>query len=439
MPRIFSKYPREILLSAYALLTFALLGVTPLWLDEVLQLNLAWERSFKELLPWMEIQPGAVPLPYLVQQLALRVLGHSAFAARFCAALFSILAAAAFLAVCGRISLRRKTLALALFLFVPLQFRYALEARGYSQGLFFTVATMWIFLEWMDHPSARIAALYFAAVAIGLYFHPFLAFPVAAQLFSALRKQIWIAGLLGGACFLPWLMLQHHARQSYISPELYPIGHVTPLVVIHELTGGGYIPTLCLLTLASLGLIRGTMPPPEHRLLLWSAILTIAGPLIADAAFHYFFAARQFLIAMPALVLLAAHGFDRLWQRQRILAAVPVAAFLAVALVEDWKQATVPRDDLAVSAEAVAAHMSADACVLTAPSWERDYFSFFRPGTPFPPCADPPNSARALLVLSPISTAAERAAQLSLVSHGYTREAAVPAGKSELGVYSRKP
>ncbi len=435
-----SNHLRAILLSAYALLTFSLLSATPLWLDELLQLNLAWERSLKELLPWMEIQPGAVPLPYVVQQLALRVLGHSAFAARFCAALFSILAGAAFVAVCNRIPVRRKALALALFLFTPLQFRYALEARGYSQGLFFAIATMWVFLEWMESPSLKWAALYFGTVAVGMYFHPFLAFPVAAQLFTAPRKQIWIAGLLGGACFVPWLILQYHARQSYVSPSLYPVGHVTPLVVLHELTGGGYVPTLCLLFLAGFGALHrnvADISAPVHRLLWVSAILSIAGPLAADVVFHYFFAGRQFLIALPALVLLAAHGFDRLWKRHRLLAAVPALAFLAIALVEDWRQATIPRDDLAVSAQAVAAHMSADACVLTAPAWARDYYAFFRRDVVFPACGDPPASARVLLVVSPTSTTAERESTLSHLAGGYVRANIFTAGKSELGVYRR--
>lgn len=429
------------LLCAYAVLTFALLNATPLWLDEVLQLGVGWQRSWHDLLPWIKINPGAVPLPYVLQQLSLKVFGYSAIAARIPAALFSVLAGWAFLALSDRVAPAewgrgRNVLALALFLFVPLQFRYALEARGYSQGLFFGVASMLVFLELERTPTLLRAALYFLTIALGLYFHPFLVFPVAAQLLSAPKNwYAWAAAALAGLCFVPWVISQHQARLAYVYPSLYPIGHVTPLVVLHELTGGGYLPAMCLLVLAGFGLIRGKTPrggmsAPAHRLLVLTAIACIAGPLIGDLIFQYFFAGRQFLLAMPALALLAAHGFDRLWDRSRLLAAMPALAFFTIAAVKDFQNATVPKDDLASSAVAVAARLTPDSCVVTAPSWSRDYFSFFRPGVDFPVCAEPPQSREVIAVVRPGDV-------LPPLPAAYTRVSTAQAGRSEVSVYKR--
>lgn len=444
MPRAFLNHPRAILLWAYALLVFALLGVTPLWLDELLQLGVGWDRSLRELLPWIEVNPGAVPLPYFVQHLSLKVFGYSAVAARIPAALFSVMAACAFIAVSDRLALSRPVLSLALFLFFPLQFRYALEARGYSQGLFFAVASLLVFLALEQAPSLRLACLYFFTIAVGLYFHPFLVFPVAAQFLTTSRRSVWIAAFLAGLCLVPWLIVQHQARQSYVYPALFPVGHVTPLVVLHELTGGGYISTVCLLTLAGFGAgfgaVRAGISGPHHRLLLLTAIVSIAGPLLGDVLFHYFFAGRQFLIAVPALVLLAANGFDQLWKRSPWFAALPAIAFLGVAVVKDFQDAAVPKDDLAVSAQAVASHLSAnagaDACVMTAPPWARDYYPFFRRDVAFRPCADPVQDREILVVVSPAtSTPAEREDLLMRLPAGYARESVSTVGHSELSVY----
>jgi uncharacterized membrane protein len=439
---VIRTHPRTILLCSYALLTISLLAATPLWLDEILQLGLAWHHSLRDLLPWIEVNPGAVPLPYFVQQLSLRLFGYSVVAARLPAALFSILAAATFAAVCDHIGLRRRLLALAIFLLLPLQFRYALEARSYSQAVFFSVATLWLFLKLSESPSLPLTALYGATVAVGLYFHPFLAFPVVAQLLTTTRRTTWTAATLAALCFVPWLILQHQARQNFHDPGLYPVGHLTPLVVLHDLTGGGYVSTVCLLVLAGFGIVRASMSAAVHRLLLLTVIVSIAGPLLGDTTLHYFFAGRQFLLAMPALVLLAAHGFDVVWQRSRLLAALPAVAFLGVASIKDFQDAAIPKDDLAVSAQSVATHLTSnskgDSCVLTAPSWAIDYYPFFRPGVPFPACTDPIRAPEVIVVVSPsTSTPTERETLLRRLPGVYMRQSVSPLGHSELSTYRR--
>src|SRR5208283_3817044 len=129
-----------VLVAAYAALVFAVLGITPLWLDELQQLVLGRE-SLAALMRWVQLNPGASPLPYLAQRAVVDLLGTSVFVARIPAALFSIAGAAVFAALCGRFGIRSRGWATAVFLAIPLHFRYALEARGYSQGLLCALAS----------------------------------------------------------------------------------------------------------------------------------------------------------------------------------------------------------------------------------------------------------------------------------------------------------
>ena len=90
----------------------------------------------------------------------MNVLGYSVFAVRLPAALCSIFSGAIFAALCWRLLFRGRLIALALFLALPLQFRYGLEARVYSQGLLFSLVSMWLFLWLVEHPSLRMTVAY---------------------------------------------------------------------------------------------------------------------------------------------------------------------------------------------------------------------------------------------------------------------------------------
>ena len=135
-----------VLIAAYAALVFAVLGITPLWLDEIAQLAPGRE-SLAALLRWVQVNPGASPLPYLAQRAVVDLLGTSAFVVRIPAALCSIAGAAVFAKLCVRFGVGSPAWATALFLALPLQFRYALEARGYSQGLLCVLVSLLLLLR----------------------------------------------------------------------------------------------------------------------------------------------------------------------------------------------------------------------------------------------------------------------------------------------------
>src|SRR5580698_79468 len=307
-----------ILIAAYAAVVFAVLGIVPLWLDEFQQV--AAERgSVGALLRWVQMNPGASPLPYLAQRAVVDLFGTSPFVVRIPAALCSIAAAAVFAALCGRFGIRSPVWATALFLALPLQFRYALEARGYSQGLLCALLSLLLLLRARERGTAGAAVLYGASVALGLYSQPLTILPVFGGLFwligerdanSRTKRSILGAALVGVLSFVPWYLLQRQTQEASgtMAPYFFSWRQITPLGLLHELSGGGYVCSAALLCAAAVGLAK----LPDRRLLACVALASLAGPILVDALVNYFFASRQLLFASPVLALCAASGIERL-------------------------------------------------------------------------------------------------------------------------------
>lgn len=444
------------LLGAYAALVFALLGLTPLWLDEIQQLGNAWRQTAAHFWTWLEISPGAVPLPACIQQVALSIFGHSAFAARIPAACFSILAAGVFALVCRRVGIRKRLVALALFLLIPVQFRYALEARGYSQGLFFTVLTLWIFLALRERPSMRKSLAYGLAIALGMYSQPFTLFPVAGQFLGMWTKQttraarIYATAAMGAGVlsYAPWWWLQKRALETFPAEhDVFSPAQIRPLVLLHDFAGGGYVCTLCVLALIAAGLLRSASNVPKRllvstfpkRLFVSMALVSIAGPILADALFSYFFANRQLLFAIPAVLLLAAEGVDAAWTRWPAGVSILLACFFIAAGITDRRDATVPKDDLARTSGAIASRLPGGACVIAAPPREIAYYVFFHPEMEAQVCREPLRSDEVITVSSDNWSSPQDRRQLQQeIESAYRREGGEVLGHVTLQIYRRK-
>jgi len=432
-------------LAAYAALAFAVLGITPLWLDELQQLVLGRE-SLATLMRWVQLNPGASPLPYLAQRAFVDLFGTSTYVARIPAALCSIGGAAVFAALCGRFGIRSRVWAVVVFLAIPLQFRYALEARGYSLGLLCTLASWLLLLRVRERGSVGAAAWYAASVALGLYSQPLTILPVFGGLFwligergvgAGTRRLIACAAAVGVLSFVPWYVLQRQAQDAAGTMALYFFSwrQVTPLVLLHELSGGGYVCSAALLVGAAVGL-KGLR---NRRLLVSVALVTLAGPILIDALVNYFFAARQLLFATPALALCLAGGIERLRGSGRLWAGYAVlAAFLAAAVVSDYRLATVPKDGFGAQARVLAAPLPTDACVAVAPMNHAAYYLVLRPELERRFCAEPPDAARVVAVISPYSTPGERDQLAQLLDRSYEKAAVLQSGAGEIVDYRRR-
>ena len=442
--------PKAVLIAigAYAALVFAVLGITPLWLDELQQLVIGRE-SVAALLRWVQLNPGASPLPYLAQRAVVDLFGTSAYVARIPAALCSVAGAAVFAALCGRFGIRSPAWATILFLAVPLQFRYALEARGYSQGLLCALASWLLFLRARERGTWGAAAWYAASVALGLYSQPLTILPVFGALFWLIgerqaglrtRRLILGAASAGVVSFVPWYVLQRQAQEGAGTMALYFFSwrQATPLVLLHELSGGGYVASAALLVGAAVGI--GTLR--NRRLIGCVAAAALAGPIVVDALVNYFFAARQLLFAAPALALCAAGGIERLGARgsgrkRRWAGYALLLTFFAAAAVSDYRLATVPKDGFGAQAR-VLANLPPDACVAVAPVNHALYYLALRPELERRICAEPPDAARVVAVMSPYSVQGERDQLSQLLERSYVKTAVLQSGAGEIIDYRRR-
>ncbi len=445
MSRTAAKSAIVALLVLYAAGVLGVLGRTPLWLDEVQQFGNTRHSTVAELLRWVQVNLGASPLPYLVQRGFVSVLGYSAFAARLPAALCSIFSGVVFAALCWRFLARGCLVALALFLVLPLQFRYGLEGRVYSQALLFALISMWLFLRLAEQPSLGLAFPYGIAVALGLYSQPLTCFPALAQAVVCGPRRRYVLPAVGAAAlsFLPWYILQHRAQAEHgliVKPiAFFSYRQVMPQVVLHDLTGGGYACTAALLLLAAWGALSRAPEPLSRRLLGYTAAISLAGPLLMDVIFNYFFAERQLLFALPALIILAGWGFERLClARRATLGYALLAVFFVPAAVKDFRLATVPKDDLARTADAIAARLPSGACVLTAPPEHVAFYVFLRPELEGRACGQDQMYPEILAVTSAYTTAAERQSLVDSISSVYDPEQAMTIGQSGLTIYRHR-
>jgi 4-amino-4-deoxy-L-arabinose transferase-like glycosyltransferase len=435
-----------VLIGAYAVLVFAVLGITPLWLDELAQFATGRAASVAALLRWVQINPGGSPLPYLAQRAVVDLFGTSTLVVRMPAALCSIAGAAVFAALCGRFGIRSPTWATALFLALPLQFRYALEARGYSQGLLCALASLLLLLRARERGTVGAAAFYGASVALGLYSQPLTILPVFGGLLwligerdvsSRSKRLVLGAASIGVLSYVPWYWQQRQILEAFGTMALYFFSwrQVTPLGLLHELSGGGYVCSAALLAGAVVGLAK----VPDRRLLACVALAALAGPILVDALVNYFFAARQLLFAAPVLALCAAFAIERLREgRWRWAGYAVLLAFFAAAAVSDYRLATVPKDGFGAQASVLGAQLPADACVAVAPPKHAFYYLLLRPELERRICAEPPSAARVIAVMSPYSTPGERDQLSDLLDRGYDEAAVLQAGAGEIVDYRRR-
>ncbi|MGD0363306.1 MAG: glycosyltransferase family 39 protein [Bryobacteraceae bacterium] len=434
-----------ILIAAYAALVFAVLGIAPLWLDELQQL-VAGRESLAGLLRWVELNPGAAPLPYLAQRAAVDLFGTSTFVVRIPTALCSIAGAVVFAFLSRRFGVRSPALATVMFLALPLQFRYALEARGYSLGLLCALLSLLLFMRARARCTVEAAVLYGLSVALGLYSQPLTILPVFGALFwligerrvnSPSKRLILGAAALGMLSYIPWYVLQRQTQEAFGSMAFYFFSwrQVTPGGLLHEVSGGGYICSAALLCAAAVGLAK----LPDRRLLACMGLAALAGPIVVDALVNYFFAARQLLFAAPVLALCAAGGIERLPGGARRWAGYALClVFLAAAAVTDYRLATIPKDGFGAQARALAAPLPAGACVAVAPPNHAAYYLFLRPELERRICAEPPDAARVIAVMSPYSRKLERDQLSRLLDRNYDQAAVLQSGAGAIVAYRRR-
>ena len=182
--RDLSKFRIELFgfLAAYTGVLFSVSPRLSLWLDEIRDL-IGVRRWVATVLEYTARRTAAgVPLGYAVQFLFGRMFGFSTFTGRLSAALFSVAACLGLAALSRRLKLQHPLLPLLIFASFPLQLRYALEARPYSQALCLSIWCTVAFFSLVDRPGISRASLYALSIAAGLYTQPYSVFVPVAHL-----------------------------------------------------------------------------------------------------------------------------------------------------------------------------------------------------------------------------------------------------------------
>ncbi|HEY1945505.1 MAG TPA: hypothetical protein VGG97_00755 [Bryobacteraceae bacterium] len=334
---------------------------------------------------------GGVPLGYLTQAAAIHVVGYSVFAARLPSIIFGVFSYFGFGVLILQAKLTRPMISLLLFALLPLQFRYASEARPYEQALCFTIWCSVLFLEIVARPRVWKSVVYALLVSCAVYTQPFGLFIVAAHLgwviltWKPERKQLilnaGIAAIAGGLAFLPWFFFARNHWHQAISAAGTGTGMdlKTPILIVREITGAGFPGAVLISILIFFGLTATDRPRDER--LFWS--LALATPMLltisADAAFGYFFAIRQMIFVLPALAMLAAFGLEAYMAKHGKAAVTVVTVLFVTFLYSNFRFLTRPREDWQQASKVVETQVRAGACYVPLPESSGSLFEFFRP------------------------------------------------------------
>lgn len=408
LPGVCLHGPRlvTIVLCAYTALLAALMVRTPLWLDEVLQLQGTARGSAADAIQWSGRNPGGVPLGYLAQWVSLQLFGVSAVAARIPSALAGVLSAAILYRLCRLLRVPSPSLALVLFLFLPLELRYAVEARPYALALLLSLAATEVAVR-LDHQPRRLLwLLYFFFASAAIATQPYSLLPLLAH---PLRLNRRFAPVLAGAIAvnLPWFAAFRAGWHDALSTAGIH-AHFEPgtlLMMVRELSGAGYLGSLPLLALAVWGARSPRLPKRTQTLLVAAVAIPPVAVCVADAAFGYFFAIRQLLFILPPLVILASEGLRRVTVFHPRSGALALAGLLALFSFQTLHRLRRNSEDWAAAAATLHQAAAQGACVLVDPPEQLALYSVFYPSLQNHRCTgDLGRYTSVLLICSPYST-----------------------------------
>jgi 4-amino-4-deoxy-L-arabinose transferase-like glycosyltransferase len=375
-----TRVPLIILLLALGLRAYRL-DAQSLWYDEGLSVHLAS-------LPLTEtIAQSAVtdhpPLHAVILNLWMGIAGSGEFSVRFVSVFFGTLVIALTHALGRRLGgARVGALAAGLIAIAPMAVWYGQEARGYSLLVAWVLFAILAYLRLESGDSrARVWLAYVLVSAAALYTHYFAAFPIVAVNFAFMlnwvRKQaapgaqraaratryaisIWLMAQLSiVALFLPWLP---NALAQAASNATYFPGRVTWDTVVlqtwRSFAGGDFphlgqpaMPPPTSVMWLALILLGAVSPFVARRLssqpgapyanrakgvLLTISLLVVPLLLMSMLAWEKpKFAPRYLLPSLPAFVVLAGLGIDRLLRfRNSLLAALVLLPVLLIPAVD---------------------------------------------------------------------------------------------------------
>lgn len=375
-------------LAAYCGLLVALLPALPLWLDEIIDLQSVRGLSFSQLLAAIPQNSGGVPLGYITQFVAVHLLGFSKYSGRLPSAIFSVASIVGVYYLAKPYGRKAAIGAACLMALFPLQLRYAVEARPYSQALCLSIWATVVFLLFNERPRWPLFAAYTVLVIAGIYTQPYSIFvPIAHAIWLLSTPQqrknvIWVCAaiFIAGLAFLPWYAFASPAWRESLDEYSFSFGWKSPLLVLKELVGAGYAGTIFVVAIASWGFRESKFLRPSRFLHLAGIVVPLLLAIIADAIINYFLAIRQIIYVAPFLAILCGIGIARLFEKKLIWTRGIVAALFLILIAADFHYFLKPHENWEQAARYLDRETSTDSrCLIFIPGASIQFYSFFAP------------------------------------------------------------
>ncbi len=435
------------LLGAYFLLLLALSPIRPLWLDEVMQLVDTRDLAGSELLSYIRLQPGQSPLGYLLQHYVIGLAGYSILTARIVAVLFGAGSCFVIALLCQELNRPRTTALVLLWMALPIQLRYATEARPYSQAIFFSAAATLLLVRLIRAPSWQRALLYALAVAAGLYSVPYTLFPQVGYVAALMLRRVRLRAIayaavgltIAGLSFVPWAAWAKAGWQNSIETQHFALRLTPkfPLMVLQEISGGGYACSIPLIILAAMGFWSHGLNRFVKCFLACGIATSMILVLVVDGLFHYFFAVRQLLFILIPLTLLGAEGAAWILTRKRLAAVAILGVYFVGALVKDIHYFSDRSDDWAASAHALQSKLDSGYCMTLLPGDTAAYYVFFEPRLKQRLCGDSGREDRVVVPITRYMPAADVDRMREALRLYYREDGVETAGNTRLLLYRR--
>lgn len=397
-------------LAAYCGLLAALLPLLPLWLDEIIDLQLVRDLTFSQLPAAIPQNSGGVPLGYITQFTVVHLLGFSKYSGRLPSAIFSAAAVAGVYYLAKPYGRKCAICAACVMALFPLQLRYAVEARPYSQALCLSIWATVVFLLFNEKPRWPVFAAYTALIIAGIYTQPYSIFvPIAHAIWLLVtpqqrKKAIWVCAAIAiaGLAFLPWYVFASPAWRESLGEYSFSFGWKSPLLVLKELVGAGYAGTIVVVAIACYGFRKSKSLRPSRFLHLAGIVVPLLLAIIADAVINYFLAIRQIIYVAPFLAILCGIGVARLLEKKSIWTRGVVAALFLILIAGDFHHFLKPHENWEQAARYLDRETSNDSrCLIFVPEGSIRFYSFFAPNLASHATADYTRCNRVTVAISP--------------------------------------
>jgi mannosyltransferase len=379
-----------------AVLRFSGLAVPSLWLDEILDYDVAKKLTHEPLWHWLTGFAREHGPLFFATELAGRFAHGPEFAARFAPAVFGVAAVivAAVLKTGTRDEGRGENLTFALLLAgSPLAIYYSREARPYALLILLATLMLAAFLRPSASPREPVPLIALALLFTTSGAGPLLvAIAITAAIAFAMtrRRAFAIYAISGGvaAVLIPILyrrMPPNAASGFRFSPRFFQrllqsfsIGAID-ITTVHR---AAYVVAILALIGAIVLIHRDRV---RGVIVTCMAVLPVAVSLAALWKLRHWYAVRYVATALPAYLLLAVIGITailRLIFRGRTAIAIPIAALIAAGFVirEGWTSATTEpyrKLNWRVIAATIHEHAHARDAVVTTNDWSYVCLDFY--------------------------------------------------------------